>query len=220
MFQNSAKLFTLSLLFSGTSLAIEPVYEGTDGVREQVFASNCLQCHASDLIGAARNDAPFSVDFDTYEAAKINGPEAIVESVDNSRMPPSFSGIPSLTEEQEIAILDWQDAGFPRYSTQATYDSSTQLLTLPVVLVGESVYRATLRLVELTNSPLGFGFKLETAVETTDSSENATVYDESTGLVSMPDIALLNSIPSENVSAEMEFVPKSNPLLFSLKSVD
>ena len=56
-------LLLYGLLVSQSVLAIDPVYEGENGIRTNVFETNCLGCHSSDLTGDERNDAPFLVNF-------------------------------------------------------------------------------------------------------------------------------------------------------------
>lgn len=42
--------------FAGTNhaFAIDPIYEGANGIREKVFATDCLVCHSSNLTGPDR----------------------------------------------------------------------------------------------------------------------------------------------------------------------
>lgn len=117
-----AQLF-LCLIAGHAVAAIDPVYEGANGIREKVFASNCLGCHSSALTGSARNGAPPSVNWDTYEATLPNAARAIVRAVKMMTMPPSFSGLPKLNEEQQTAMLAWQSAGFPLTATVKPTDS-------------------------------------------------------------------------------------------------
>lgn len=116
----------LSILFlffiAGNAFAIDPVYEGANGIKAKVFATNCLACHASSVTGSARNGAPGSLDFDTYEAAVANAVGAISE-VSGGGMPPSDSGLPLLDGDQTTALLAWQSAGFPKASTALTTTS-------------------------------------------------------------------------------------------------
>ena len=72
----------LYVIYSHTVLAIEAVYDGENGIRAQVFSSNCLFCHSSELTGSQRNGAPSSVNWDTYDDAVENGDRAIVRAVD------------------------------------------------------------------------------------------------------------------------------------------
>lgn len=219
---------TLTLLFlffiTGQSFAaIDPVYEGTNGIREQIFATNCLACHSSTLTGSARNGAPPTVNWDTYEATLPSADRAIVRAVQQMTMPPAFSGLPALNEEQRTAMLAWQSAGFPRASTTTSttanfsYDSS--ILTLPVVNVGSEKFNATLRLSSVTNSPTGIGFVLESAQPTTASSENAANFFSTTGQLTVPLVQLIqNGVSQGQASAEMTLVPNSSPFLFILTS--
>jgi mono/diheme cytochrome c family protein len=215
-------LLLFLFFITGHAFAIDPVYEGTNGIREQVFATNCLFCHSSDLTGSARNGAPPSVNWDTYEATIPNAARAIVRAVDQMTMPPSFSDIPVLNEQQKAAMLAWQSADFPRAATTTTvasYSYDNAILTLPVVNVGNQKFHATLRLSLFNDSPTGISFILESAELTTASSDNAATFFSATGVVSIPFIQLVQSdISQGQVSAELELAPDSNPLLFILTS--
>jgi len=104
------------------AFAIDPVYEGANGIKEKVFATNCMSCHSSNLTGSDRKGAPDSINFDTYAAAVTNAADAISE-VNSMGMPPETSGIPLLDGGQTTALLAWQSAGFPRTSTALTTTS-------------------------------------------------------------------------------------------------
>ena len=99
---NIKSALTILFLFfiTGHAFAIDPVYEGANGIREKVFATNCLDCHSSNLTGSARNGAPPSVNWDTYEATIPNAARAIVRAVNQMTMPPSFSGLPLYNDVQ------------------------------------------------------------------------------------------------------------------------
>jgi hypothetical protein len=209
-------------LITGHAFAIDPVYEGPDGIREQVFATNCLACHSSDKVGPDRNGAPANVNWDTYEAAQPNAEQAIVRAVEEESMPPDGSGIPKLNEEQKAAMLAWQEAGFPRgadtTSTDATFDVGSTLLKLPVVNVGNEKYNATLRLIPFESSPTGYGFVLENAELTTASSETAATYNPETGEVLIPSVDVIQNgaVQEQATNVELTLVPGSDPMTFSL----
>ncbi|MEQ1637367.1 MAG: hypothetical protein ABL903_11795 [Methylococcales bacterium] len=213
-----------SFFMAGLACAIEPVYDGDNGIREKVFATNCLDCHSSTLTGAQRKGAPDTVNWDTYDAAKSMAPRAIVRAVQNMTMPPASSGLPVLNTEQKAAMLAWQNAGFPKNNAPAaptaTFEFDTKKLTLPVVNVGNAKFQATLKLTSLSDSPTGFGFVLDKADLTTASSETAATFNASSGQVLLPKVNLMNKESIQvQVSAEMALVPGSDPLLFSLVSV-
>ena len=211
----------LYVIYSQTVLAIDPVYEGENGIRAQVFATNCLFCHSSELTGSQRNGAPSSVNWDTFSAAAERGDRAIVRAVDQMSMPPSFRGIPALNQEQKEAMQAWQEAGFPRIQTNATFDFSNQILTMPVVNVGESIFSATLQLITLPDSVLGFGFVLETAELSEETSTTAASFSPETGIVEMPEIDLLNTNDNANkVSVQMILMPNTAPFTFEVTLVD
>ncbi|WP_027156648.1 hypothetical protein [Methylobacter luteus] len=231
---------SLVLLFSylATShvLAIEPVYEGPDGIRAKVLATNCLACHSFDKVDADRNGAPPEINFDTYKATRPHADRIIDKAVEEMTMPPVSSSIPALNEEQKAAMLAWQKAGFPRISTSnAFFDGST--LTVPVVKVDDQKFRATLRRIPHEGSPVGYGFVLESAELTTADSNNAATvlpneswaYYDSTGKllytvdkgkqVILPVVdQLLDDCPINNqfVSVQMKLVEGSDPMVFNL----
>ena len=122
---NIKSAITIVFLFFMTdyAFAIDPVYEGPNGIQAKVFATNCLQCHSSNRTGGDRRGAPSSINFDTYEAAVTNLSDAISEAVTDTAMPPSRSGISPLNDEQANALLAWQSAGSPKASAVATTPS-------------------------------------------------------------------------------------------------
>ena len=211
----------LYVIYSQTVLAIEPVYDGENGIRAQVFATNCLFCHSSELTGSQRNGAPSNVNWDTFSAAAERGDRAIVRAVNQMSMPPAFRGIPTLNQEQKGAMLAWQQAGFPRIQTNATFDFTSQILTLPVINVGESIFSATLQLITIPSSPLGFGFELITAELSEETSTTAASFSPETGIVEMPEIDLLNTNDNANkVSVQMILMPNTAPFTFEVTLVD
>ncbi|NOQ63387.1 MAG: hypothetical protein GQ582_02605 [Methyloprofundus sp.] len=48
-------------------------------------------------------------------------------------MPPSFSPLPTLDDEQKQALKNWQALGFPEHSLPAIYSFSSTILDLPKV---------------------------------------------------------------------------------------
>ena len=111
--------------------AIEPVYDGTTGVRNNALTV-CLQCHSSTLRGAARNAAPPTSNYDTYAEAIKSGASGVSRAVDGS-MPPS--GYVQLNLEQKQALQAWQAAGFPERGGIVT---DTQSPTAPSGLTGKA----------------------------------------------------------------------------------
>jgi len=211
----------LYVIYSHTVFAIDPVYDGDNGIRAQVFATNCLFCHSSELTGSQRNGAPTNVNWDTYSAAAEKGDRAIVRAVEQMGMPPFFSRLPTLNQEQKEAMLAWQQAGFPRIQTNATFDFSNQKLTLPVVNVNELIYSVTLQLITIPGSALGFGFKLETAELIEETSTTAAIFLPETNVVEMPEIDLLNTSDNANkVSVQMVLMPNIEPFTFEVTLVD
>ena len=211
----------LYIIYSHTVLAIEPFYDGENGVRTQVFATNCLFCHSSELTGSERNGAPSSVNWDTYSAAAERGDRTIVRAVNQMSMPPTFSVLPTLNQEQKEAMLAWQQAGFPRIQTNATFDFSSQILTLPVVNAGEATYSVTLQLITIPANVPGFGFELITAELSEETSTTAATFFPETSTVEMPEIDLLNTNDSANkVSVLMTLIPNMTRLTFEVTLVD
>ncbi len=215
-------LIILSLFFTtGQAFATDPFYEGANGIREQIFSPHCLGCHSSNLTDSARNGAPPSFNWDTYEATLQNAARAVVRATD--QMPIFNDGIPVLDQEQAAAMLAWQRAGYPRSaattSTVANYSYDNTILTLPVVNVGSQAYNATLRLSPNDSSPTGIGFVLESTQPTTVSSGNAANFFPTTGQLTVPMVQLMQNTTSQGqVSAELALVPNSNPFLFILTS--
>ncbi len=210
--------FLYGLIASHSALAIDPVYEGENGIRSNVFATNCLGCHSSDLVGGERHDAPFDVNFDTYEAALSDADDAINE-VNKGDMPPAGSGFPLLIQEQKDALLAWQKAGYP-LSNRSTYDIVTQRLNVPVVMVGDFSFSAVLTLFLTDQSPLGIGFELESAALTDQTSDNAAVFDPQTGLVDLPQVDLFNGeVITRTITGQMLLIEDS-PKQFIVTSVE
>lgn len=216
----SSLVLLFSFLITGHAFAIDPVYDGPNGIKEKVFATNCLACHSSELTGTARNGAPADVNWDTYEATLPNAERAIVRAVQEMTMPPAGTR-PKLNEEQKTAMLAWQSAGFPQAaadtSTNATFDGTT--LKLPVVNVGSQKFNATLRLIPLTSSPTGVGFVLENAALTTESSDTAATYDSSSGKVLIPSVDVIQNgtVQNQVTNVELTLVAGSDPMTFNLE---
>ncbi len=204
----------LCLLTTNSAFAIDAVYEGDNGIRATVFESNCLACHSSELSGSSRNGAPSNVNFDSYDSAQDKGDRAIARAVNQMSMPPVFSGIPSLTQEQKDAMLAWQEAGFPQFADteiNATFDFSTLILDLPVVIVGNDKFSVTLNLFELPGSAFGFGFALQGAEPTSADSDKAATFAFDTGIVDIPEVELLNSgLANNKVSLQIQLIPGSS----------
>ena len=122
-----------SLFVMSQAHAIDPVYEGDNGIRAKVFKTNCLACHSSTLTGGNRKGAPTGADFDIYSEAIEHGASAVKRGVIDMNMPPSASPLPLLTDEQKQALKNWQALGFPKSKAPAIYSANTQELALPNV---------------------------------------------------------------------------------------
>jgi cytochrome c5 len=152
---------TASYLMMHQAQAIEPVYEGENGIRAKVFETNCLACHSSELSGESRNRALIGEDYDTYANAKMNGSSAINSAVEKTGMPPASSSLPELTDEQKQALKNWQILVFPEKKLPTIYSSDSSTLSLPHVYLkdanGDIVLKwdASMKLVP-NSSPLQF----------------------------------------------------------------
>lgn len=115
---NKLPAILLLLVISGQPLAaIDPVYEGSNGIRSRVL-SVCMQCHSTAVTGAGRRQAPVEVNFDTYADAAMWSDRLIARAAVEGSMPPQ--GVQPLTQEQKSALFAWQRAGFPEQSSAAT----------------------------------------------------------------------------------------------------
>ncbi len=131
--KNRFVILFASCFVMSQALAIEPVYDGENGIRAKIFETNCLACHSTELTGADRNGAPEADNFNTFMEALKEGVEAVDEAVVKMDMPPSSSGLPKLDEEQKQALKNWQAVGFPEKTLPTIYSSDSIKLTLPQV---------------------------------------------------------------------------------------
>lgn len=229
MKKNSILLSIVSCFIMSQAQAIEPVYDGENGVRAKVFASNCLACHSSELTGADRNGAPVDHDFDTYVGALNRGGKA-VEQVIEKKMPPASSAIPKLSEEQILALKNWQSLGFQKEKILTTiYSSDSTKLTMPLVFLKDAnsnsapKWKAEFTLVPGSN-PLKFEL---TNVEEIDASETSiadsqsTIYSSESTKLSIPQVFLKDEDGDIYLKwkAEMTLVPDSNPITFKVTDV-
>jgi cytochrome c5 len=125
-------------LIMGQALAIEPVYEGEDGIRAKVFATNCLACHSSELTGSTRNGAHDGDNVDTYVGAIALGDELIEEAVEKMDMPPESSGLLKLDDQQKQALKNWKALGYPEKTLPTIYSSESTNLSLPQVYLKDA----------------------------------------------------------------------------------
>lgn len=139
-------IIALSLVSTSQAQAIDPVYEGDDGVLAQVFATNCLNCHSSTLAGASRKGAPIGVNFDTFQAASANSAKAIMRAVTMKNMPPSFSPLPKLNEQQMQALVNWQALDLPDHNLPPIYSIDSTTLQLSKVYVKDEQGEITQKL--------------------------------------------------------------------------
>lgn len=120
MFKKNLLLTAICVVAAQTAHAIEPEFNGDNGILASVFQSNCLACHSSTRSGSARNGAPAGLNWDDYGTVVANFDRIVTRAIIQKTMPPGFSGIPTLNEEQQDALLDWQEAGFPEEETQVS----------------------------------------------------------------------------------------------------
>lgn len=78
----------------------------------EAFQSVCVNCHSSELSGAARSEAPVGYDFNIYAPAQDEA-EEIAAEVFEGKMPPDGSGY-TLTEAQKTSLYRWALCGTPQ----------------------------------------------------------------------------------------------------------
>jgi uncharacterized membrane protein len=79
---------------------------GTKPAYDDVTAfKKCTTCHSSKLSGAARNEAPTDINFDTEPAAEAHAEKAASE-VNEGAMPPKDSGL-TLTSDEKTTLYKW-----------------------------------------------------------------------------------------------------------------
>ncbi len=82
------------------------------GDAELFFESYCLECHSTALTGDARQDAPNSINFDTYSDLTANDLEEVEGEIDGGAMPPEESSAQPTSAEVET-IVTWLACGAP-----------------------------------------------------------------------------------------------------------
>ncbi len=78
---------------------------------EQGLLPICRGCHSARVVGAARQNAPEGIDFDTYEIFSAFADNAVL-LVQNRLMPPPAGEGP--TESQRNQLFAWAACGKPR----------------------------------------------------------------------------------------------------------
>jgi hypothetical protein len=168
----------------------------------------------------ASADYPATFDPETGEAnipwIKVidkNGTEA--GSAMNSRLVLVAGSAPMLFNEAP---------GFAKL-INAHYSFDTQYLYVKPVIVGNQKLGAILKSIPLDSSPTGIGFILNYTWQTPVPLMNtASTFDPETGQVILPYVMLTQWGPTPGdtiqsvVQAEMELVPDSDPMVFSLIS--
>lgn len=130
----------MTLLFQTPTLAndgaeggIIPVFRGDSGILGEIIGPKCLNCHASELSGGARNGAPDGVNFDTYESAKQFANRIIQRAVVQMDMPPNPSLV--LDDEEKQALKNWMTLEFPESTMPPHFTMTSQTLELPEVFI-------------------------------------------------------------------------------------
>lgn len=117
---SSAALTACSGTDGGDTEASFPVFNGdcttvkrvpTFGELEQGILTICRGCHSAQKMGAARNNAPPAVNFDTYELFSAQADNAVL-LVQNSLMPPPKGVGP--TDSERNQLYAWAACGKPR----------------------------------------------------------------------------------------------------------
>ena len=90
-----------------------PDCEGDDvpGYADVDIFATCTMCHSSTLMGADRNGALVTVNFDTYAAAMTSAAKA-VDRVSAGAMPPPSSGL-TVTDAEADELERWVLCGTP-----------------------------------------------------------------------------------------------------------
>jgi hypothetical protein len=85
-----------------------------------LFHTTCVNCHSTTKTGDARKgmgaeEAPTTVNFDTYAAAKTSATLAAQELYEDERgaMPPEDSQLPVATAAEKNQVLVWAKCGTP-----------------------------------------------------------------------------------------------------------
>jgi len=82
---------------------------------QAIFAAHCTFCHATGNVGAARNGAPPSVNFDTYGEARESAETALLRMSTRTMPPPGNPVGAQPVDDDELALVQaWFDAGLPR----------------------------------------------------------------------------------------------------------
>lgn len=117
-------------LFQSWLDAGTPVGEvvGYADMRSNIFEETCLNCHSSDRSGAARNGAPSSVNFNTYELAYANASRGNAR-VQAGTMPPAGAR----TGEQKALFQDWVNLDTP-LGEQVDYARLKENIFSPICL--------------------------------------------------------------------------------------
>ena len=162
---NKIILFTLliSLVLTNKAMAIDPVYEGGNGIKTLIFETNCNVCHSSTLSGDDRNDAPFKYNYDNYAAAVKGCDEAVKQAVGIMDMPPTFNDIRKLTDEQKQALTNWQQLDFPEKYIPTVFIEGETTLSIPRVYVMNSdgdVYTKVSAKLKLIDAQVPFRFEV------------------------------------------------------------
>lgn len=112
------RILTLTLPALSTGLVATGCGGGDGGVvgdcptySQVTIWSKCTTCHSSKVTGMDRMDATPDVNFDSYDAAKMQG--ALANTwVSTGLMPPE--GHPQPSQAEKDSLKAWVDCGMPR----------------------------------------------------------------------------------------------------------
>jgi uncharacterized membrane protein len=103
---------TVATLVTGCGSDAGAPANGTCTTYSQVTIwPKCITCHSSTITGDNRMDATPEVNFDSYDAAKMQGVLADTW-VSAGLMPPA--GHPQPTDAEKASLRDWVDCGLPK----------------------------------------------------------------------------------------------------------
>jgi uncharacterized membrane protein len=80
-----------------------------DNFAQDFVSTNCLGCHSSTKMGAARLDAPADLNFDTVEELRDNAPAVYTQVVVDKTMPEVLH--PSDADREKLGV--WLSCGAP-----------------------------------------------------------------------------------------------------------
>lgn len=169
---------------------------------------------------AASTDYPATFDPETGE---VDIPRIKVMNKDGTEAGSATNSRLALVAGSDPMLFN-EAPGFARL-INPHYSFDTLYLHLKPVIVGDQKFSAILKLIPLDSSPTGLGFILNYAWQTSmPLMDAASTFDPETGQVILPYVVLTQWGPTPRdtiqsaARAEMELVPGSDPMVFSLIS--